>query len=79
MEHTCLEFQETTNTNQPHLRFIYGNGCYSSLGRVNSNGQDISIGSNCDNVSVIHLRMMMNDDSDDDNEIFMKTLQGGPI
>ncbi|XP_045110776.1 blastula protease 10-like isoform X3 [Portunus trituberculatus] len=53
MEHTCLTFEETTNTNQPHLKFIYGGGCYSYIGQLNQNGQDISIGSGCDYLGIV--------------------------
>lgn len=49
-EFTCLEFQEFNNKNVKahYLRFIKGNGCWSSIGydyRVKY--QDISIGEGC--------------------------------
>ncbi|XP_069160135.1 protein SpAN [Procambarus clarkii] len=54
MTHTCIKFSPTTDTDQPHLRFIYGDGCYSSLGRVFFlNGQDVSMGSGCDKLETI--------------------------
>ncbi|KAK8400274.1 hypothetical protein O3P69_003168 [Scylla paramamosain] len=53
MEHTCIKFQETTNINQPHLKYIYGGGCYSYIGMLNQNGQDISIGSGCDTLGIV--------------------------
>lgn len=49
-ESTCLEFQEFSNKNvkSHYLRFIRGNGCWSSVGfdsRVKY--QDVSIGEGC--------------------------------
>lgn len=55
MEHTCLKFEETTNTNQPHLQFINGSGCYSYLGMLDQNGQDVSIGKGCNYVSIFSI------------------------
>ncbi|KAK8400468.1 hypothetical protein O3P69_003258 [Scylla paramamosain] len=53
MEHTCIKFEETTNTNQPHLQYIYGGGCYSYVGKLNRNGQPVSIGSGCNYLGIV--------------------------
>ncbi|XP_069939032.1 blastula protease 10-like [Cherax quadricarinatus] len=51
MDHTCIKFTATTNTDQPHLRFIKDSGCWSYLGRIYYwNGQSISIGEDCTSV-----------------------------
>lgn len=52
MEHTCLKFEETTNTNQPHLIYVYKSGCWSYMGVSSQTGQEISIGSGCNTVSL---------------------------
>lgn len=53
-EHTCLKFEETSDLSKPHLQFKKLSGCYSYLGRLWwQNGQDVSIGTNCDTVSVL--------------------------
>nr|XP_045593034.1 blastula protease 10-like [Procambarus clarkii] len=53
-DNTCIKFKLTTNTNQPHLRFILGNGCWSYIGRIYYwNGQDISIGNGCNGVGTV--------------------------
>ncbi|XP_042228955.1 blastula protease 10-like isoform X2 [Homarus americanus] len=55
MEHTCIKFEETTNTNQSHIIFILGSGCSSYIGMQSSNGQYISIGNGCQFVgTVVH-------------------------
>merc|ERR1711962_484641 len=54
MENSCITFEETTNTGQPHVRFIKGGGCYSSCGRVYwQNGQDVSIGKGCESMHTV--------------------------
>ncbi|XP_069180532.1 protein SpAN-like [Procambarus clarkii] len=53
MANTCIKFTLTTNTKQPHLRFIQGSGCYSYLGRQVVNGQDVSIGVGCERVGIV--------------------------
>ena len=51
-ERTCIKFEKTKNTSQPHLQFIKGSGCWSYVGMVYyQNGQQISIGSGCSMVS----------------------------
>ena len=50
-EHTCIRFQKTYNTSQPHLRFIVGSGCWSYVGKVSETGQEVSIGYGCNSVS----------------------------
>ncbi|XP_069180855.1 blastula protease 10-like [Procambarus clarkii] len=53
MANTCIKFTLTTNTKQPHLRFIHGSGCYSYYGRQAVNGQDVSIGVGCERVGIV--------------------------
>ncbi|KAG7165510.1 Blastula protease 10-like 6, partial [Homarus americanus] len=54
MEHTCIKFEETTDEDQPHLRFINGTGCWSYIGELwNRNGQEVSIGTGCENFGTI--------------------------
>ncbi|XP_063842424.1 protein SpAN-like isoform X2 [Scylla paramamosain] len=53
MDHTCIKFQETTNTNQPHLMFLYESGCWSWMGMLSQNGQNVSIGENCDSLGTV--------------------------
>ena len=50
-EHTCVRFQETSNTNQPHLRFIQRTGCWSYIGIISQTGQDVSLDIGCNSVS----------------------------
>ncbi|KAK7028966.1 metalloendopeptidase activity protein [Halocaridina rubra] len=55
-DHTCINFGQTTDTNQPHLKFIKGSGCYSFIGRIWTYlGQDVSIGEGCTSLgTVVH-------------------------
>ncbi|CAL4144042.1 unnamed protein product, partial [Meganyctiphanes norvegica] len=54
MENTCIKFEETTNTDQPHLQFFIGGGCYSYVGMVfYRNGQTISIAQGCTSLGVV--------------------------
>ncbi|KAK8744901.1 hypothetical protein OTU49_000675 [Cherax quadricarinatus] len=54
MKHTCIKFAPTTNTNQPHLRFMYGPGCYSYVGRIlYFKGQEVSIGNGCNHLGIV--------------------------
>ncbi|KAG7169551.1 Blastula protease 10-like 4 [Homarus americanus] len=54
MEHTCITFEETFNTNQPHLQLIQGSGCWSYVGRVYYwNGQDLSLPPSCTGFGVV--------------------------
>ncbi|KAK3884749.1 hypothetical protein Pcinc_010988 [Petrolisthes cinctipes] len=51
---TCIKFEKTTNTAQPHIRFHVGSGCWSYIGRQYSrNGQRISIGRGCETMGVV--------------------------
>ncbi|KAK4296811.1 hypothetical protein Pmani_030720 [Petrolisthes manimaculis] len=53
---TCLQFEQTTNTAQPHLRFIVGSGCWSYIGRLFQNfpnGQQVSIGRGCETMGIV--------------------------
>uniref|UniRef100_A0A914SJP6 Metalloendopeptidase n=1 Tax=Parascaris equorum TaxID=6256 RepID=A0A914SJP6_PAREQ len=54
-ENTCLTFKQVTTTaNQGSmLRFIKGNGCYSSVGRISNGPQDISIGYGCTMAGIV--------------------------
>lgn len=53
MKHTCIKFTLTNNTAQPHLKFVYGIGCHTVVGRdINKNGQDVSLGKGCTSVSL---------------------------
>ncbi|KAK3850890.1 hypothetical protein Pcinc_042429 [Petrolisthes cinctipes] len=50
---TCLTFQSTTFSSQPHLNFVRDNGCWSYIGRVYRwNGQRVSIGPGCEAVGI---------------------------
>ncbi|XP_069182918.1 blastula protease 10-like [Procambarus clarkii] len=53
MSNTCVKFALTTNTQQPHLRFIQDTGCYSFFGRQTTNGQNVSIGIGCTEVGTV--------------------------
>ncbi|XP_042221119.1 protein SpAN-like [Homarus americanus] len=53
MKHTCIKFKETTNTSGPHLRFIDGPKCWSHVGLVSRTGQDISLGSCCQELGTV--------------------------
>ncbi|KAK3891266.1 hypothetical protein Pcinc_004841 [Petrolisthes cinctipes] len=53
---TCIKFEKTTNTAQPHIRFHVGRGCWSYVGRLYSsfpNGQRISIGRGCETMGIV--------------------------
>ncbi|XP_042235329.1 blastula protease 10-like, partial [Homarus americanus] len=53
-EFTCINFEETTNTDQPHLRFVKLQGCYSFVGYLSDmNGQDVSIGDGCESLGIV--------------------------
>ncbi|KAK3889784.1 hypothetical protein Pcinc_006345 [Petrolisthes cinctipes] len=39
---TCIKFEKTTNTAQPHIRFHVGRGCWSYVGRQYSNFPNVS-------------------------------------
>nr|XP_053627432.1 protein SpAN-like [Cherax quadricarinatus] len=55
MDNTCIKFTQVTNTNQPCLKYYYGSGCWSYIGRLTTNGQDVSIGKGCDTLgTVVH-------------------------
>ncbi|XP_042229355.1 protein SpAN-like [Homarus americanus] len=48
MAHTCITFVETTDMDQPHLKFIHGDGCWSFVGRQHTwQGQALSLGDGC--------------------------------
>ncbi|CAL4110111.1 unnamed protein product, partial [Meganyctiphanes norvegica] len=54
MENICIKFEETTNTDQPHLKFFDGGGCRSNVGmQYDTNGQTISIAQQCTNLGVV--------------------------
>jgi len=54
MSHTCIKFEETRETDRPHLQFHIGSGCWSGVGmRYWANGQQISIGENCNSLGVV--------------------------
>jgi len=54
---TCLRFKPKTNE-EYYLRYFKGGGCYSYIGKVKANGQEISIGYGCENKgTVIHETM----------------------
>ena len=48
-ENTCLRFKETTSTTGSHLVFIISSGCWSYLGRLSWNGQNIGLARGCTN------------------------------
>ena len=52
-EHTCIEFEETTDFDQPHLEFIKDGGCYSFVGVSSSTGQPVSIADGCFDVGYL--------------------------
>ncbi|XP_042888619.1 blastula protease 10-like isoform X9 [Penaeus japonicus] len=56
-QHTCIKFDLTTNTSQPHLKFKKDIGCWSYVGYLSwfSSGQEISIGHSCTSLgTVVH-------------------------
>ncbi|CAL4063748.1 unnamed protein product [Meganyctiphanes norvegica] len=54
MDHTCIKFEETSDTDQPHLQFHIGSGCWSYVGMMHFwQGQQISIGSGCNSLGTI--------------------------
>ena len=50
-ENTCIQFQETSNTDQSHIRFVYGDRCSSGFGKLPRHGQNVTLGYGCDSVS----------------------------
>ncbi|XP_050704661.1 protein SpAN-like [Eriocheir sinensis] len=52
-QNTCIRFQLTSNLVQPHVRFFEGSGCWSYVGMLGQNGQDISIGSGCKELGIV--------------------------
>jgi len=48
-ENTCLRFQETTSTTGSHLKFIISDGCWSYLGKLSWNGQEVGLARGCTN------------------------------
>ncbi|XP_047485480.1 low choriolytic enzyme-like [Penaeus chinensis] len=50
---TCVRFVETSNTNEPHIKVLEGNGCYSYVGKTGTNGQVLSIGLGCYTAAII--------------------------
>jgi len=54
MDHTCIKFEETSDTDQPHLQFHIGSRCWSYVGMIHSwQGQQISIGHGCNYLGII--------------------------
>ncbi|XP_050707813.1 zinc metalloproteinase nas-38-like isoform X1 [Eriocheir sinensis] len=52
-QNTCIRFQLTSNLAQRHVRFFEGSGCWSYVGMLAQNGQDISIGSGCKELGTV--------------------------
>ncbi|XP_050704792.1 uncharacterized protein LOC126990276 isoform X10 [Eriocheir sinensis] len=52
-QNTCIRFQLTSNLAQRHVRFFEGSGCWSYVGMLAQNGQDISIGSGCKELGIV--------------------------
>ncbi|XP_069978456.1 blastula protease 10 isoform X2 [Penaeus vannamei] len=54
-QHTCINFELTTNVNQPHLRFKKKTGCASYVGYLAtfSTGQDVLISSGCTSLGTV--------------------------
>merc|ERR1711962_230862 len=52
-KHTCITFSETTNTNQRHIKFFKGSGCWSNVGMIPQNGQQISLADGCAGLGTI--------------------------
>jgi len=87
MDHTCIKFEETSNTDQPHLQFHIGNGCWSYVGMSYwKNGQEISIGSGCNSLGTVAHEVghamgfhheQSRSDRDDHVVIFMDNVQDG--
>jgi len=51
-KHTCLKFVKRTNQRN-YLNIIRGGGCYSYIGRIDRNGQDVSIGRGCEYKGIV--------------------------
>uniref|UniRef100_A0A0N4ZZT6 Zinc metalloproteinase n=1 Tax=Parastrongyloides trichosuri TaxID=131310 RepID=A0A0N4ZZT6_PARTI len=50
---TCLSFKKVSQFSGPGLKFVYGSGCVSFIGKVSDNRpQEVSLGKNCDYVVV---------------------------
>ncbi|XP_069979034.1 protein SpAN isoform X3 [Penaeus vannamei] len=54
-QHTCIRFEQTTNINQPHLKFQKDIGCWSYVGYLSgyTTGQGISIGDGCSSLGIV--------------------------
>ncbi|XP_064088192.1 blastula protease 10-like [Macrobrachium nipponense] len=51
---TCIRFRLDESQTSPHIKFILGSGCWSYIGRINSNtGQDLSIGTGCTGLGTV--------------------------
>ncbi|CAL4116747.1 unnamed protein product [Meganyctiphanes norvegica] len=54
MEHTCIKFEETSNTDQPHLQISIGSQCWSAIGMWHwENGQKFTIAENCHDLGIV--------------------------
>ncbi|XP_033976394.1 meprin A subunit beta-like [Trematomus bernacchii] len=49
---SCIDFKPR-DSEEYYIHVKKLNGCYSYIGKVISNGQNISIGSNCDSISIV--------------------------
>ncbi|XP_033976381.1 meprin A subunit beta-like [Trematomus bernacchii] len=49
---SCIDFKPR-DSEEYYIHVQKLNGCYSYIGKVISNGQNISIGSNCDSISIV--------------------------
>ncbi|KAI9523984.1 hypothetical protein NQZ68_020945 [Dissostichus eleginoides] len=49
---SCIDFKPR-DSEEYYIHVQKLNGCYSYIGKVISNGQDLSIGSNCDSISTV--------------------------
>ncbi|CEF70926.2 Astacin-like metalloendopeptidase [Strongyloides ratti] len=88
-KHTCIRFQKNEKilNNASGLRYYFGPGCFSYVGRMyNNKMQDVSIGQNCDTIGTVQhetLHALGFDheqcryDRDDYIDIFLENVEQG--